>query len=122
MPQMVVLTMEQIKAMLNSAAELAVEKYCGEQAKKKNEQVEMKAFDEDRFLTPEEAAKMFHVDKSTLHRWREYGLPHLKVGKRRVLYKLSDILSMTQLKGKHNKTAMMQNAENVEPNMREEAV
>ncbi len=121
-PQMVVLTTEQLKAMIDAAAENAVEKYCEEQTKQKNKQVEMKAFDEDRFLTPKEAAKMFHVDKSTLHRWRAVGLPYLKVGPRRTLYKLSDILGMTELKGKHNKKTLQQKAENVEPEKREDIV
>ena len=49
--------------------------------------------DEERFLTREEAAKMLHVDYSTLWRWNKLSIlcPN-KVGPRRVMYKYSDVL------------------------------
>ena len=50
-------------------------------------------FDDERFITREETAKLLHVDYSTLWRWNKLGLlcPN-KVGPRRVMYKYSDVL------------------------------
>ena len=49
--------------------------------------------DSERFITREEAAKLLHVDYSTLWRWNKLGLlcPN-KVGPRRVMYKYSDVM------------------------------
>ena len=50
-------------------------------------------FDDERFITREETAKLLHVDYSTLWRWNKLGLlcPN-KVGPRRIMYKYSDVL------------------------------
>ena len=50
-------------------------------------------YDDERFITREETAKLLHVDYSTLWRWNKLGLlcPN-KVGPRRVMYKYSDVL------------------------------
>ena len=50
-------------------------------------------YDNERFVTREETAKLLHVDYSTLWRWNKLGLlcPN-KVGPRRVMYKYSDVL------------------------------
>ena len=49
--------------------------------------------DDERFITREETAKLFHVDFSTLWRWNKLDIlrPN-KVGPRRVMYKYSDVL------------------------------
>ena len=48
---------------------------------------------EERFITREEAAKLLHVDFTTLWRWNKTGLLQAKkVGPRRVMYKYSDVL------------------------------
>ena len=50
-------------------------------------------YDDERFITREETAKLLHVDFSTLWRWNKLDilLPN-KVGPRRVMYKYSDVL------------------------------
>lgn len=50
-------------------------------------------YDIERFITREEAAKLLHVDYSTLWRWNKLSIlcPN-KVGPRRVMYKYSDVL------------------------------
>ena len=50
-------------------------------------------YNDERFITREETAKLLHVDFSTLWRWNKLGLlcPN-KVGPRRVMYKFSDVL------------------------------
>ena len=48
---------------------------------------------EERFITREEAAKLLHVDFTTLWRWNKTGLLLAKkVGPRRVMYKYTDVL------------------------------
>ena len=50
-------------------------------------------YDDERFITREETAKLLHVDYSTLWRWNKLRIlcPN-KVGPRRVMYKYSDVL------------------------------
>ena len=50
-------------------------------------------YDDERFITREETAKLLHVDFSTLWRWNKLDIlrPN-KVGPRRVMYKYSDVL------------------------------
>lgn len=51
--------------------------------------------DKERFITRYEAARMLHVDLSTLWRWNKAGiLRSKKVGQRRVMYKYSDVLDL----------------------------
>lgn len=58
-------------------------------------------YDDERFITREETAKLLHVDYSTLWRWNKLGLlrPN-KVGPRRVMYKYSDVLRKLNGEGK----------------------
>ena len=50
-------------------------------------------YDDERFITREETAKLLHVDFSTLWRWNKLDIlrPN-KVGPHRVMYKYSDVL------------------------------
>ena len=50
-------------------------------------------YDDERFITREETAKLLHVDYSTLWRWNKLGIlrPN-KVGPRRVMYRYNDVL------------------------------
>ena len=50
-------------------------------------------YDDERFITREETAKLLHVDFSTLWRWNKLDIlrPN-KVGPCRVMYKYSDVL------------------------------
>ena len=50
-------------------------------------------YNDERFITREETAKLLHVDFSTLWRWNKLDIlrPN-KVGPRRVMYKYSDVL------------------------------
>ncbi len=51
--------------------------------------------DKERFITRDEAARMLHVDLSTLWRWNKAGsLCSKKVGQRRVMYKYTDVLEL----------------------------
>ena len=51
--------------------------------------------DKERFITRYEAARLLHVDLSTLWRWNKAGiLCSKKVGQRRVMYKYSDVLDL----------------------------
>lgn len=51
--------------------------------------------DKERFITRGEAARLLHVDLSTLWRWNKTGiLRSKKVGQRRVMYKYSDVLDL----------------------------
>ena len=51
--------------------------------------------DKERFITRDEAARLLHVDLSTLWRWNKAGiLRSKKVGQRRVMYKYSDVLDL----------------------------
>lgn len=50
--------------------------------------------DEDRFITREEAARLLHVEMTTLWRWNKQGiLTAKKVGPRRVMYKYTDVIA-----------------------------
>ena len=58
-------------------------------------------YNDERFITREETAKLLHVDYSTLWRWNKLGfLRPNKVGPRRVMYKYSDVLK--KLNGEGN--------------------
>ena len=61
-------------------------------------------YDDERFITREETAKLLHVDYSTLWRWNKLGLlcPN-KVGPRRVMYKYSDVLKKLNGEGQQKK-------------------
>ena len=51
--------------------------------------------DKERFITRDEAARLLHVDLSTLWRWNKAGiLCSKKVGQRRVMYRYSDVLDL----------------------------
>lgn len=51
--------------------------------------------DDERFITRDEAAKLLHVDLTTLWRWNKNGfLRCKKVGLRRVMYKYKDVLNV----------------------------
>lgn len=58
-----------------------------------NNDVNPVVYENERFITREEASKLLHVDYSTLWRWNKMGIlrPN-KVGPRRVMYKYSDVL------------------------------
>ena len=60
-------------------------------------------YNDERFITREETAKLLHVDYSTLWRWNKLGLlrPN-KVGPRRVMYKYSDVLKKLNGEGQQN--------------------
>jgi excisionase family DNA binding protein len=48
---------------------------------------------EDRFLTMEEVGNLMGLDRSTIYNWKRKGLlPHYKIGKRAVRFKLAEIL------------------------------
>ena len=60
-------------------------------------------YNDERFITREETAKLLHVDFSTLWRWNKQGHLHSrKIGDRRVMYKYSDVLAL--LNGEINKS------------------
>ena len=49
--------------------------------------------EEDRFLTMEEVGNLMGLDRSTIYNWKRKGLlPHYKIGKRAVRFKLAEIL------------------------------
>ena len=60
-------------------------------------------YNDERFITREETAKLLHVDFSTLWRWNKLGIlrPN-KVGPRRVMYKYSDVLKKLNGEGQQN--------------------
>jgi len=48
---------------------------------------------EDRFLTMQQVGDLIGVDRSTIYNWKRKGvLPHYKVGKRAVRFKLAEVL------------------------------
>jgi excisionase family DNA binding protein len=48
---------------------------------------------EEIFLTMEEVGNLMGLDRSTIYAWKRKGLlPHYKIGKRAVRFKLSEIL------------------------------
>jgi excisionase family DNA binding protein len=48
---------------------------------------------EERFLTMEEVGNLIGLDRSTIYNWKRQGLlPHYKIGKRAVRFKLTEIL------------------------------
>ena len=60
-------------------------------------------YDDERFITREEAAHILHVNFTTLWRWDKQGHLHSrKIGGRRVMYKYSDVLAL--LNGEINKS------------------
>lgn len=48
---------------------------------------------EERLITMEEVGDLIGLDRSTIYNWKRRGLlPHYKIGKRAVRFKLSEIL------------------------------
>jgi len=48
---------------------------------------------EDRFLTMEEVGNLIGLDRNTIYNWKRQGvLPHYKIGKRAVRFKLTEVL------------------------------
>lgn len=48
---------------------------------------------EERFLTMEEVGNLIGLDRSTIYNWKRQGLlPHYKIGKRAVRFKLAEVL------------------------------
>lgn len=48
---------------------------------------------EERLITMEEVGDLIGLDRSIIYNWKRRGLlPHYKIGKRAVLFKLSEIL------------------------------
>ncbi len=101
--QVVVLSLEQLRGLLEETVEKTVEKVCGSLPQPVKEEPQKWPTDEERYLTRRQASEMFHVNATTLWRWEKDGFPAFKAGERRVLYKLSDLLTMVKQKGKHNK-------------------
>jgi excisionase family DNA binding protein len=53
---------------------------------------------EERFLTMEEVGNLMGLDRSTIYNWKRQGLlPHYKIGKRAVRFKLSEILRWLEI-------------------------
>ena len=86
--QLVVMSRADLDAMVKEMANKLV-------ANNENNNTEEKfpISNDERFITREEAAKLLHVDFTTLWRWNKTGLLRAKkVGPRRVMYKYSDVL------------------------------
>ena len=48
---------------------------------------------EERFMTMQEVGDLIGVDRSTIYAWKRKGLlPHYKIGKRAIRFKMSEIL------------------------------
>ncbi len=48
---------------------------------------------EERLMTMEEVGNLMGLDRSTIYAWKRKGLlPHYKIGKRAVRFKMSEIL------------------------------
>jgi predicted DNA-binding transcriptional regulator AlpA len=55
----------------------------------------------DSLLTPSEVAQVLRVSEKTIERWRSKGTGprHIKVGPRRVAYRVAEVLAFTQIAG-----------------------
>ena len=92
--QLVVMSRADLDALVEKMASnlIAMRVEAEDKATRRNDVCPV-VYDDERFITREETAKLLHVDFSTLWRWNKLGLlrPN-KVGPRRVMYKYSDVL------------------------------
>ena len=91
--QLVVMSRADLDSLVNELAQNIVA------AQSKNVQSECEAWmdipEGERFITREEAARLLHVNFTTLWRWDKQGQLHARhVGGRRVMYKYSDVLAL----------------------------
>ena len=99
--QLVVMSREDLDALVNEMAQNIVA------AQTKNAQNDYETWmsvpEGERFITREEAARILHVNFTTLWRWDKQGHLHSrKIEGRRVMYKYSDVLAL--LNGEINKS------------------
>lgn len=99
--QLVVMSREDLDALVNEMAQNIVA------AQTKNAQNDLETWmnvpEGERFITREEAARILHVNFTTLWRWDKQGHLHSrKIGGCRVMYKYSDVLAL--LNGGINKS------------------
>jgi len=92
--QLVVMSRADLDALVEKMASnlIAMRVEAEDKATRRND-VSPVVYDDERFITREETAKLLHVDFSTLWRWNKLDIlrPN-KVGPRRVMYKYSDVL------------------------------
>jgi len=56
---------------------------------------------EERFMTMQEVGDLIGVDRSTIYAWKRKGLlPHYKIGKRAIRFKMSEILQWVDTHGR----------------------
>jgi|GEM_PF-504923 len=92
--QLVVMSRADLDALVEKmASNLIVMKVEAEDKATRGNDVCPVVYNDERFITREETAKLLHVDFSTLWRWNKLDIlrPN-KVGPRRVMYKYSDVL------------------------------
>ena len=92
--QLVVMSRADLDALVEKMASnlIAMRVEAEDKATRRNDACPV-VYDDERFITREETAKLLHVDFSTLWRWNKLDIlrPN-KVGPRRVMYKYSDVL------------------------------
>lgn len=102
--QLVVMSRADLDALVEKmASNLIAMKVEAEDKATRGNDVCSVVYNDERFITREETAKLLHVDFSTLWRWNKLGIlrPN-KVGPRRVMYKYSDVLKKLNGEGQQN--------------------
>ena len=92
--QLVVMSREDLDALVEKmASNLIAMRVEAEDKTSRENDVCPVVYNDERFITREETAKLLYVDYSTLWRWNKLGLlrPN-KVGLRRVIYEYCDVL------------------------------
>lgn len=102
--QLVVMSRADLDALVEKmASDLIAMKVEAEDKATRGNDVCPVVYNDERFITREETAKLLHVDFSTLWRWNKLGIlrPN-KIGPRRVMYKYSDVLKKLNGEGQQN--------------------
>lgn len=94
--QFVIMSKSELEALINKmTGEMAAALHRDSESPIYNKASPIEVSDDERFITREEAAKLLHVDLTTLWRWNKTGfLRCKKVGLRRVMYKYKDVLNV----------------------------